>query len=531
MPARRAARPSGRAAAHACCRTLEVDGRPARVWIEGLPGTDTGAACSSTSWPAADPVARALGWAHVRSLCLFAASPRTSSRSSRSSRAASPRPWRPTTTSRRPRRSTPSSSGRPPGSPHGAAAAPAAGAHLGTGPVVGQGPLDRQPDDQRPDGDGRREARLPRASPRAAACCRPTATSSGTPPTQTNARGKPLKQPFFIRPTDGGILAMAGLYEIWRDPTKAEDDPDRFRWTCTVLTTEAEDSLGHIHDRMPLMVERDRWDAWLDPTMPGDTSLARPGRAGPARGLPRVDAGEQRPQQRPRAGRADPARGGRGEEGDRPHRSTRRTARVGSHTRRATSRWRRCCSATAPAAASRPATSRALADALPAQGITVVLFEQPWRVAGRKVATAPPTLDAGLTRAADLLRMRRRWSWAAARPEPGRPPVGAGARRGRVAWRCPSRCTRPGRPRRPGSPSCAGPGCRPWWSRASATRWAGPRSSPATSPTSTWRRPGRRPRAQGAGAGRRQPGRGDGDHRRVDARMAGPRDRRESTTG
>jgi putative SOS response-associated peptidase YedK len=100
------------------------------------------------------------------------------------------------------------------------------------------------------------------------------------PTSQTNARGKPVKQPFFIRPRDGGILAMAGLYEIWRDPTKAEDDPDRFRWTCTVLTTEAEDSLGHIHDRMPLMVERERWHEWLDPTTPGDTSLLVPAAPG-----------------------------------------------------------------------------------------------------------------------------------------------------------------------------------------------------------------------------------------------------------
>ena len=98
---------------------------------------------------------------------------------------------------------------------------------------------------------------------------------------QTNARGKPVKQPFFIRPRDGGVLAMAGLYEIWRDPTRAEDDPARFRWSCTVLTTQAEDSLGHIHDRMPLMVERERWHEWLDPATPGDTSLlvpAAPGR-------------------------------------------------------------------------------------------------------------------------------------------------------------------------------------------------------------------------------------------------------------
>jgi predicted alpha/beta-hydrolase family hydrolase len=48
----------------------------------------------------------------------------------------------------------------------------------------------------------------------------------------------------------------------------------------------------------------------------------------------------------------------------------------------------------------------ALADALPAQGVTVVLFEQPWRVAGRKVATAPPTLDAALRCAADVMRVR-----------------------------------------------------------------------------------------------------------------------------
>lgn len=48
----------------------------------------------------------------------------------------------------------------------------------------------------------------------------------------------------------------------------------------------------------------------------------------------------------------------------------------------------------------------ALADALPAQGVTVVMFEQPWRVAGRRVATAPATLDVALTRAADVMRVR-----------------------------------------------------------------------------------------------------------------------------
>lgn len=82
---------------------------------------------------------------------------------------------------------------------------------------------------------------------------------------QRTARGKPVKQPFFIHPRDGRPLAMAGLYEIWRDPSLAEDDPAAFRWTCTVLTTAAEDDVGHLHDRMPLLVEPDRWADWLDP--------------------------------------------------------------------------------------------------------------------------------------------------------------------------------------------------------------------------------------------------------------------------
>ena len=86
-------------------------------------------------------------------------------------------------------------------------------------------------------------------------------------PTQQKTKaGKPLKQPFFIRPKDDRVMAMAGLYEIWRDPTRDDEDPERFRWTCTVLTTTAEDEVGRIHDRMPMLVEPERYAAWLDPT-------------------------------------------------------------------------------------------------------------------------------------------------------------------------------------------------------------------------------------------------------------------------
>lgn len=85
------------------------------------------------------------------------------------------------------------------------------------------------------------------------------------PTSQLGTSGKPVKQPFFIRPQDGGVLAMAGLYEIWRDPAVPDDDaPGAWLWSATVITTSAEDALGHIHDRMPMLVERSRYDEWLD---------------------------------------------------------------------------------------------------------------------------------------------------------------------------------------------------------------------------------------------------------------------------
>jgi putative SOS response-associated peptidase YedK len=93
-------------------------------------------------------------------------------------------------------------------------------------------------------------------------------------PGADDKRPKPRKQPFFIHHPDGAVLAMAGLYEVWRDPTRSDDDPGRFSWTCTVLTTAAEDDLGRIHDRMPLLVEREQYDAWLDPTV-SDPDLLR----------------------------------------------------------------------------------------------------------------------------------------------------------------------------------------------------------------------------------------------------------------
>lgn len=87
-----------------------------------------------------------------------------------------------------------------------------------------------------------------------------------------DAKGK--KQPFFIRPREG-LLAMAGLYEIWRDKTKGEDDPGAFVWSSVILTTDATDDLGQIHDRMPMLVEPERRSQWLDPTNDDTDELQR----------------------------------------------------------------------------------------------------------------------------------------------------------------------------------------------------------------------------------------------------------------
>jgi putative SOS response-associated peptidase YedK len=77
--------------------------------------------------------------------------------------------------------------------------------------------------------------------------------------------GKPRKQPFYIHPSDGSSLAMAGLYEWWHDKSRDRDDPEAWLLSTTIITTSSTDAVGRIHDRMPLVVDRAHWAAWLDP--------------------------------------------------------------------------------------------------------------------------------------------------------------------------------------------------------------------------------------------------------------------------
>jgi putative SOS response-associated peptidase YedK len=79
---------------------------------------------------------------------------------------------------------------------------------------------------------------------------------------------KTPKQPFWIHAADRRPLAFAGLYEFWRDRSLPDDDPRRRLVTMTIITGGAptdDPALSAIHDRRPVILAPERWDAWLDP--------------------------------------------------------------------------------------------------------------------------------------------------------------------------------------------------------------------------------------------------------------------------
>jgi putative SOS response-associated peptidase YedK len=76
---------------------------------------------------------------------------------------------------------------------------------------------------------------------------------------------KAPKQPYYIYRTDGGILAFAGIYELWRDGSLPSEDEQAWLWTASIITTDATDEIGKIHDRTPMVVPSEAWADWLDP--------------------------------------------------------------------------------------------------------------------------------------------------------------------------------------------------------------------------------------------------------------------------
>jgi putative SOS response-associated peptidase YedK len=71
------------------------------------------------------------------------------------------------------------------------------------------------------------------------------------------------KQPFAIALTSGEPYAFAGVWERWRDPQIREPLE-----TFTVITTEANEVLKPLHDRMPVILEPRDYERWLAPADP-----------------------------------------------------------------------------------------------------------------------------------------------------------------------------------------------------------------------------------------------------------------------
>ena len=75
------------------------------------------------------------------------------------------------------------------------------------------------------------------------------------------------RQPFSIARADSRPLVLAGLWSGWRDPVA-----DRVVRTFTIVTSEPNEQMAALHDRMPVIVPEEAWSLWLDPELedPGE---------------------------------------------------------------------------------------------------------------------------------------------------------------------------------------------------------------------------------------------------------------------
>ena len=64
------------------------------------------------------------------------------------------------------------------------------------------------------------------------------------------------KQPYYVRLTTNEPFGIGGLWDVW------EQNGDRIE-TCTILTCEANKTMQHFHPRMPVVIQPERYDAWL----------------------------------------------------------------------------------------------------------------------------------------------------------------------------------------------------------------------------------------------------------------------------
>jgi putative SOS response-associated peptidase YedK len=78
------------------------------------------------------------------------------------------------------------------------------------------------------------------------------------------------KRPYFFRGGDGAPLLLAGLFESWTDKATGE-----IVETFAILPRAAAPPVSSVHDRMPVALAAERWDAWLDPSTRDAAAVAR----------------------------------------------------------------------------------------------------------------------------------------------------------------------------------------------------------------------------------------------------------------
>ncbi len=76
------------------------------------------------------------------------------------------------------------------------------------------------------------------------------------------------KQPFAIGMADDSLMTMAGLWDEWRDPLNGE-----IVRSCTIITTEPNDLISTLHDRMPVILDEADWSKWLGEEPASDAEL------------------------------------------------------------------------------------------------------------------------------------------------------------------------------------------------------------------------------------------------------------------
>jgi putative SOS response-associated peptidase YedK len=81
------------------------------------------------------------------------------------------------------------------------------------------------------------------------------------------------KHPYYISLPGNELMLFAGLYEWWRNPLAADDAPDKWLLSASVVTRAASGDLTQIHDRMPVFLDADLVEEWLDPQTEGDQQL------------------------------------------------------------------------------------------------------------------------------------------------------------------------------------------------------------------------------------------------------------------